>query len=449
MTTRSTFNRLALSAALFAGAAATASAQDSGPLIDALVRKGILTDQEAEELRTELVRDFGYTSPGKLDVSSAVTRLRIAGDARVRYQYDNEQGNGNGGDNLDRSRFRYRFRLGLTANIGPKWSTGVRFESNAGATSTNNDFGSGTDNFSKSTDGVNVGQVFLQYNDLGTLGSDAIDLRVGKFAHKFFNPGVNGFWIDSDINFEGLAEELYYEDTFGSTDLTLRAGQFILNANSTAGSNVNNPSTLFITQAELSNVAGTGAGWRVAPTLVAFAAPSRHDNTPALSSVTGQANDSAIYTDLFTVLVPVEYALVLKSGKPLAFYGTYGVNFDGAERSDRLYGAQDPASYDQMFNLGVRYGATRAAGDYQLTAEYRYVETGSYTSILLDSDFNGGRLGGSGPILSASYNLTDAVAAGITYFNSFNIDRDQPTSSTAGLGFGKAQVLQIDLSARF
>ncbi|TAG33905.1 MAG: hypothetical protein EAZ36_00060, partial [Verrucomicrobia bacterium] len=105
MITRSTVSRLALGAALIAGGVSVASAQDSGPLIDALVRKGILTDQEGEELRADLLRDFGSTSPGKLEISSAVTKLKISGDARVRYQYDNEQANGNttaGGQ--DRSR---------------------------------------------------------------------------------------------------------------------------------------------------------------------------------------------------------------------------------------------------------------------------------------------------------------------------------------------------------
>ena len=450
MTTRSTVSRLALGAALVAGATSLAQAQDSGPLVDALVRKGILTDQEAEEIRADLLRDFGTSSAGKVEVSSPVTKLKIAGDARVRYQYDNEQPNPAGAaNNMDRSRYRYRLRLGMTANLGPKWSAGVRFESAPGATSTNNDFGSGSDNFSKASDSVYFGQVFIQYNDAGFLGADGVDVRLGKFGHKFFNPGVNGFWIDSDINFEGAAEELAYDDLFGPADLALRAGQFILNANSTAGSKVNNPSTLFITQAELSNVsAATKTGWRVAPTLVAYAAPSDHD--AGFATPAAQANDTAIYTDLATVLVPAEYSILLKNGQPLAFYGTYGVNLQGDDRSDRLYGAADPSSYDQLFNAGVRYGAGKLAGEYVLTAEYRYVESGAYSSVLLDSDFNAGRLGGAGPIISGSYNFTEAVTATITYFNSFNIDGNQPTgSATNGLGFGKAQVLQIDLSAKF
>lgn len=455
MTTQTSSWR-ALGAAVFFSAATLASAQDSGPLIDTLVRKGILTDQEAEDLRIDLLRDFGASSPGKLDVAPAVTKLRISGDARIRYQYDNEQTNGVPAE-LDRNRYRYRFRLGLTANLGPKWSTGVRFESAAGATSTNSDLARGTDNFSKTDDAVFLGQVFVQYNDLHVLGAEQLDVRVGKFAHKFFNPGVNGFWIDSDINFEGLAEELVYEDIAGGTDLALRAGQFFLNSNSgpiTTTNQSNTPSTLFVTQIDVSNVsAGTGTGWRVAPTLVAFAAPADHDKS--LSSVASQANDNAIYTDLATVLVPAEYSFLLKNGVPLAFYGSYGVNLQGEDRADRLYGAAPASKFDQLFNAGVRFGANKLAGDYQLVAEYRYVEAGAYTSILLDSDFNGGYLGGKGPIFSAIYSFTDAVTATVTYFSSVNIDPNQPagtgSSSTRGngLGFGQAQVLQIDLSAKF
>jgi len=75
-----------------AGLCSQASAQDSGALIDALIKKGILSDQEAEDIRADLSRDYAtQSSAGKLDISSNVTRLRLSGDARVRYQFDNEQ----------------------------------------------------------------------------------------------------------------------------------------------------------------------------------------------------------------------------------------------------------------------------------------------------------------------------------------------------------------------
>ena len=46
--------------ALLGGAVLLASplaAQDSGALVDALIRKGILTNQEAEDIRADLVRE--------------------------------------------------------------------------------------------------------------------------------------------------------------------------------------------------------------------------------------------------------------------------------------------------------------------------------------------------------------------------------------------------------
>lgn len=68
-----------------------AHAQDSGPLLDLLVKKKILTDQEAEDVRAELVKENANTSAGKLNLSSSVLQMKIDGDIRMRYQYDNQR----------------------------------------------------------------------------------------------------------------------------------------------------------------------------------------------------------------------------------------------------------------------------------------------------------------------------------------------------------------------
>jgi polyhydroxyalkanoate synthesis regulator phasin len=446
---------LALLGGVTLGSATMAVAQDSGPLIDTLVKKGILTDQEGEDLRVELLKDFGTSSAGKMEISSAVTKLKIAGDARVRYQYDNEQSNpaGAAGDK-DRNRYRYRVRLGFQADLGPKWTAALRLETASGATSTNGDLGNGTDNFDKTGDVAYFGQAYLNYHDVGVLGADSIDVRLGKLPHKFFNPGVNGFWIDSDINFEGAAQEIVYGDIgLKDSTLALRAGQFVLNNNAAnAGATTNSsvdPSLLLMGQVEYAT-----KKWKIAPTVVAFAAPSAHDITATTALL--QSNDTAVYNDLVTVLVPFEYTFKL-GAKPAAVYATYGYNLKGEERAHRLAQAATPAAKalvdddSQIYNLGVRYGENKLAGDYQLVGEYRHVGNGSYSSLLLDSDFNGGFLNGEGFILSGSYSLTSAVTATVTYFNSFNIEENRAAGGSAnrGNGFGEAQVLQIDLSAKF
>ncbi len=434
---------LALLGCFAAGLCATASAQDSGALIEALVKKGILSDQEAEEIRADLVRDYStQSSAGKLDLSSGITRLKLGGDVRARYQYDNLINNGATQDANDRGRFRYRIRLAATADLGPKWSTGVRIETAGDATSTNADFG---DNFAKEAgDTAYVGQAYIRYVDAGILGADAIQADFGKFAHKFFTPGVNGFWIDSDINFEGLAQELVYTDVFGArSSFALRSGQFVLNTNSTStGDEAWLPSLLHVVQTEAKVGAVT-----VAPTVVFFGAPSSHDvgnNTAIL-----QQNDGTNYTDLATVLVPAQYDFLIGS-VPSAFYATYGVNLQGEDRARRLAASAAVDDDASMYNVGFKYGAAKLAGEYALTAEYRHVGNGAYSSLLLDSDFNGGRLNGEGFILSGTYNWTASVASTITYFNAFNINEAQATNQNSnGIGFGSAEVLQVDLSVKF
>src|SRR5436190_16382102 len=76
---------ITMAASLIAGAV-TARAQDSGALLDLLVKKHLITDQEAEEVRGELTRDAATTAAGKWKLSSPITEIELYGDARLRYE---------------------------------------------------------------------------------------------------------------------------------------------------------------------------------------------------------------------------------------------------------------------------------------------------------------------------------------------------------------------------
>src|SRR5471032_1174297 len=104
--------------ALLGGAVLMASpvlAQDSGALIELLVKKGIVTDQEAETLRADLSRDFANnTSAGKLDLSSTDVSFKLSGDMRIRYENNDqvpELATGAALVHNETSRQRLRFRL--------------------------------------------------------------------------------------------------------------------------------------------------------------------------------------------------------------------------------------------------------------------------------------------------------------------------------------------------
>ncbi len=68
----------------------TAHAQSKGDqaLLDALVRKGVLTDKEATEISAETANQV-TSSPGpKIQVGDWVKELKFSGDLRIRNQWD-------------------------------------------------------------------------------------------------------------------------------------------------------------------------------------------------------------------------------------------------------------------------------------------------------------------------------------------------------------------------
>src|SRR5215216_3996338 len=141
--------------ALIGGAfifSAAAFAQDSGPLIDLLIKKGIVTDQEAEDLRVSLVKDFtNNTAAGKMNLSSSLSEFKISGDMRIRHQYETQAPSVASGSPVmtnERTRERFRFRLNGDFALQKGWATGFAFESGQAADSGNQTFGGANDDYS-------------------------------------------------------------------------------------------------------------------------------------------------------------------------------------------------------------------------------------------------------------------------------------------------------------
>ena len=197
-----------------------ARAQDAGALLDLLVRKKIITDQEAEEVRGELTKEYSQQPAGKWKMSTPITELEIYGDARVRYEYRGGQTNpsqpvappgvgiAGAGDWQERQRERYRLRIGIRGTLADDWFFGLRLETSSNPRSTNVTFGDDSNNgpFAKTSDGIAVGQAYLGYK-----GFRDITLTVGRMP----NPLVTTLMVwDADINPEGMAEQWKHSYTF-------------------------------------------------------------------------------------------------------------------------------------------------------------------------------------------------------------------------------------------
>src|SRR5438105_14674988 len=190
-----------LAAASFIFGGMSIRAQDAGALLDLLVRKKLITDQEAEEVRAELTKESATTAAGKWKLSTPITELELYGDARVRYEI--RSGETENEDTLQRNLPRYRLRLGLRGILADDWFFGVRLETGTNPRSSNvtfgDDSGGGNGPFAKNSDGVFVGQAYLGYKRFKD-----ITLTVGKMP----NPMISTLMVwDPDINPEGLAEQ--------------------------------------------------------------------------------------------------------------------------------------------------------------------------------------------------------------------------------------------------
>jgi hypothetical protein len=104
-------------------------AQDSGALVEALVRKGILNDQEAEEIRADLARDTALATPVMaVPGAKAVSKLSVG--ARLQVQYAGLSTDiANAADPADTNHFFLRrVYLVTKASFGSDWSVNITYD---------------------------------------------------------------------------------------------------------------------------------------------------------------------------------------------------------------------------------------------------------------------------------------------------------------------------------
>ena len=138
---------LAAAALCIALGGTVARAQDAGALLDLLVKKRLISDQEAEEVRSELVKESASTAAGKWKLSAPITELELYGDVRLRYEYRGGRTPSDHTDNpndwYERERERYRLRVGLRGTLADDWFFGLRLETSDSSPLNERDFRSG------------------------------------------------------------------------------------------------------------------------------------------------------------------------------------------------------------------------------------------------------------------------------------------------------------------
>lgn len=467
-------------------------AQDAGALLDLLVRKKIITDQEAEQVRADLTREAATTSAGKWKISTPITELELYGDARIRYEIRN--GEDQTDDTQQRNRERYRLRLGLRGILADDWFFGVRLETSTNPRSSNVTFGddSGVNGpFSKDSDRINVGQAYLGYK-----GFKDITLTAGRMQ----NPLVSTFMVwDPDITPEGLAEQWKHTFAFGNSEpepvsyskegtalpttkkkapepqlkieLFLNFGQFVYddaNPENPLGPHAtthSNGGTQFIPNTDAFLLAWQiGAKFSFPKTLYAQVAPTLYNYTgngdtfnvhyqggdPKLSNTASLAQNQTGINSLLVFDLPVE--LGWKLGElPMRLFADFAVNLDG---DDRAAAAGHPNKGDQRYayQIGVGLGQLKKKGDWQLNVFWQRQDQYALDPNLVDTEFWDSKLNLQGIGVTFAYMISDAVWAQLLYGYAEQADGSLGTGGFGDIAINPVknfQLFQADLNFKF
>jgi Putative porin len=492
---RKNFVLIIMAASLIASAI-TARAQDAGALLDLLVKKRIITDQEAEEVRGELVKDVASTAAGKLKLSTPITEIELYGDMRMRYEVRTGQAGAPDtitppGENTQRNRARYRLRLGLRGTLADDWFFGLRLETSSNSRSTNVTFGDEASGgpFSKGSDGINVGQAYLGYK-----GFRDITLTAGRMPNPLITTSM--IW-DADINPEGIAEQ--WKHTFNlsfgggqtsaaaetskdgksvapllsephkiSIDVFANFAQFVYDDSNpedpvgprsvTGGRLVPNTDAFMLAWQIGAKINFTKDMYlQFAPTLYNYTGNGDSFNVHFVGDPNFRVGTTVVtpnQTGINSLLVfdmPAEFGW--KIGEiPMRIFSDFATNFEADARATAA-GHPDKGDQRYAYQIGLGIGKIKQKGDWQLEAFYQHVEQFAVDPNLVDSDLYDSRVNIEGFAVRGGYALSDAVTFNLTYGYGEQIDRDL---GTGGVGdaftinpLRKYQIFQADLNVKF
>jgi len=482
---KKTIQLILISGVLFSSAV---FAQDSGALLDLLEKKKVITPQEAQDVRADLVKEYTATPAGKINISAPVKELRIYGDTRLRYEYREAQSQANQSDTASASRFRYRLRLGLDAKLTDNWFFGVRLETGAGARSTNvtmsqtTNTAGGSPEFSKANNTLYVGQLYLKNTTFPWL-----TLTGGKMPNPLVTTPM--VW-KSDISPEGFAQQFKY--TFGpfndsghaesggkggagvpsqfTLDVFANLAEFAYDTaspqNSFGSTLSKNDTWLFVWQGGAKANFDKKTFLQVAPTFYFYSSTKNADfnGSPFPSNTyTGTAGGQQTGINNLEIFdIPVEFDWVM-ADIPFRVFGDFAYNLQGSERAQAAARAAKNPGINVggdaylAWQAGLGINRIKKKGDWQLLGYWQSSGQYSLDPNLIDDDVFDAHLNMQGPVLKAGYALTDAVIFNVTYNYGMIKDSNLGTGGAGGTMNGSTSkpaehsynLLQVDLNVNF
>ena len=430
---------LAAALLLLAGPLAAPAEDKSDALLDLLIKKGVISKDEADAVRTEWEQQIAarVSQYEKVKVPRWIDELKWSGDLRLRA--DNTEFE----ESLrkpDRLRFRVRLRLGLEAKFEQWALIGVRFATGDGdPLSTNQTF---TDTFRKKPFAIDLAYVTLQPPQW-----DWVKVTAGKMPNPIWQPGwASPLEYDPDVTPEGAAEQFTF--AFGDKrqhKLFANFGQYAVKE---LASNANDTYVFEFqggVEATFDPVKITAAGGYY---LTHNLENLKVGDAPAVGNATAVTGSSTNYLADFQVVygrVEAAWTVDKKSflGTPpvVRLSGEYLANLAAAY--DKV--ADDPRQTD-AFSGQIAFGDSKKKGQWQLAYQYKYVQADANWDGISDSEWGVGGTDRKGHAIKASYNFEDWWQVA---FNAFITEKisDRPNSGHNTVGVPGQNLLRLEVDS--
>ncbi len=425
-------------------------------LLDKMVRKGVISADQAAELKEEDDKPSGGFITSLVANPEWLQSIRLSGDLRMRFEHIHAS------DGLfpDRDRFRYRVRIGSQMALKDKFELGLRLSSGEpgrGTTSGDPISGNATFGQNASKKPIYLDLVYARYNTTIADGVKGVT-TLGKMETPFVFAAP--FFFDKDYTPEGFSQDFFYRI---NNQHTLRgiAGAFVINEYSLSSSDPYWWAAQLHLASKWSEKLTTGLGVGYFPVIAGTVQTNRNALATDLvpDQQTGNTRDGIgnpiakfdpIYSEASVTYLMDTFPLY-KGACPITVSGDFFYN-PGAKKNNEGY------------TVGMTLGKLEGRRTYEISYRYATIEADSWYEEFTESDFGGFYegfprgsnlpLGGYGTgtnvrghIVRLSYAVTDSFTLGTTVFFSELIN-ELPAVPSINAN-SRAVRVQIDGTWRF
>ena len=464
-----------LAGSMLMGFGANAMADSTTDIVNALVAKGVLTEEEGALLtkgRTDEAagQAKAIKKAGKITMSDAIDNATVYGN--VRFREEVRTGTGNTAANITadakRTRTRGKFEFGVSTTSG-NWYSDIALVtgSDSSARSDNFTFGGASTN---TTNAYNPKEsIYLKRAMLGVKATDWLTLEGGRMKNPLY---TNQMMWDADYTVSGLNEKLNYK--VADTELFATLGQWAhykMDRTLTDGYS-NNAAPAAATTGEIyafqagfkTPLVENKASAKAALTYYVYGSPNgRGKFVPGLANAAVASAQFGV-NNLNIYEIPAEVNYMVSENIGLRVYGDYAVNTDADARAAAAGLAYTGSVDDTAWVLGVSLASAKdlksfeankmAKGDWSANLWYQEIGLFAVDPSLGDSDFMDSRLNMKGVVFKGQYNVESNVALNLSAGHGSRLNGLFGSAYSAGadlsgLNLTKFNLIQADVTYKF